>query len=370
MDAQVSRPPYARGVNVLLPAALLLLGAVELALLGGEGWVASIALEAVSAAALVWRRRWPLVAAPVASVVLMAIPLTGQRMDDAATPILFYILAIYSLGRYVAGHSGVVALALTVALIFVKLFSGPGGGDATDVVFILSLAVPPYVFGRISRRLAEQSEQLARQSEQLRDQAVREERDRIARELHDVIAHSVSAMVVQTAAAQDLLRSSPDRAAAMLETVAETGRRALADTGRLLHLIRDDADELGLRPAPGLRDVPALVEEFRAGGLLVEAEVDVAGEVPGGVDVSAYRVVQEALTNARRYAAGPVELRVEAGPDGVRISSENPVDSRPAAGSGLGLQGVAERVRVLGGDVTHGVNGDGRFHLDVRIPVR
>ena len=133
-------------------------------------------------------------------------------------------------------------------------------------MFVLSLAIPPYFFGRISRRLAEQSELLARQSEQLRDQAVRDERDRIARELHDVVAHSVSAMVVQTAAAQDLVHTDPAKAAQLLASVAETGRRALAETGRLLHLVRDDADELGLSPAPGLADVPALVESFRTAG--------------------------------------------------------------------------------------------------------
>ena len=128
---------------------------------------------------------------------------------------------------------------------------------------------------------------------------MRAERDRIARELHDVIAHSVSAMVVQTAAAQDLVRTDPDRAERVLADVADTGRRALAETGRLLHVIRDDADELGLAPAPGLADLPALVEAFRASGLTVDLDVrEPLPALPVGVDVSAYRIVQEALTNA------------------------------------------------------------------------
>ena len=200
-----------------MPAALLLLGAVELALLGTTGWVASVGLEAAAAIVLVFRRTHPLVAAPLSAVLMMAIPLTGTRMDEAATPILFYILGIYSLGRYLVGHSGLVALALTLLLIFADFFFAASGDHAaTDVVFVLSLAVPPYVFGRISRRLALQSEQLAQQQELIRGQAVREERDRIARELHDVIAHSVSAMVVQTAAAQDLVRTDPDKAERVL----------------------------------------------------------------------------------------------------------------------------------------------------------
>ncbi len=105
-------------------------------------------------------------------------------------------------------------------------------------------------------------------------EAVRAERDRIARELHDVIAHSVSAMVVQTAAAQDLVRTDPDRAERVLRDVADTGRRALVETGRLLHVIRDDADELGLNPAPGVADLDRLVQEFRAEGLDVDLSVD------------------------------------------------------------------------------------------------
>ncbi len=357
--------------DAALPAVLLALGAGELATLGTEGWVWSIGLETVAALVLVIRRVLPIVATPVSALALMAIPLTGARMDDVATPILFYILGIYSLGRYLAGYSGVVALVLTLMLVFVQLFflKGGGEGDATDVVFVLSLAVPPYVFGRISRKLALQSEQLARQSEQLRDLAVRDERERIARELHDVVAHSISAMVVQTAAAQDLIRTDPDRAGELLESVAETGRHALAETGRLLHLIRDDADELGLRPAPGLGDVPGLVESFREGGLAVDAALDLPRDpVPGGVDVSAYRVVQEALTNALKYGAGSVCLSVDAAGGRVHISCSNPVGRRQVNGAGLGLRGMAERVGLHGGTSRHGETGD-RFEVDVVIPV-
>jgi signal transduction histidine kinase len=216
-----------------------------------------------------------------------------------------------------------------------------------------------------------QSEQLAHQQALIRDQAVRAERDRIARELHDVIAHSLNAMVVQTAAAQDLVRSSPERAAALLQSVAGTGRRALEETGRLLHLIRDDADELGLRPAPGLADVPALVETFRDSGLDVDAELVLpTAPLASGVDVSAYRVVQELLTNALKYAEGSVRLRVEAAPDQLRISCANPVGtSRAAPGAGLGLQGMAERVGLLGGTLDRARGADDRFVVDVDIPL-
>jgi len=358
-----------RPLDVVLPLALLALGAAELATLGTDGWIPSVGLEAVAAAALIFRRFHPAIAVPVSAVALMAIPLTGTQMDEAATPIFFYVLGVYSLGRYLAGRAALITLVLTLGLVLADFGFDPDDNDWTDLVFILSLAIPPFVFGRISRRLAEQSEQLARQSERLRDQAVRAERDRIARELHDVIAHSVSAMVVQTAAAQDLVRSSPDRALTLLESVAETGRRTLAETGRLLHLIRDESDELGLQPAPGVADLPALVEEFRAAGLAVDARLDLPDDPPpGGVDVSAYRVVQEALTNALKHADGSARLSVETEAGALRIRCANRIGPGTGTGSGLGLAGMSERVALLGGTLSQGRTGD-RFAIEAVIPL-
>ena len=357
--------------DVAVPAALLFVGVVELALLGTSGWPAAAGLEAVAALSLVLRRSHPVVVAPVASLALTAIPWTGTRMDEPATPIIFYILAIYSLGRY-ARHrlGGLVGLALLLLLVFADLlFVSSDDSDATDVMFVMALAVPPYVFGRVSRRLAEQTALVARQSEQLRDQAVREERDRIARELHDVIAHSVSAMVVQTAAAQDLVRTDPDGAAGALENVARTGREALAETGRLLHLVRDEDDELGLAPAPGLADLAGLVDSHRDRGMDLQAELRLPDRpVSGGVDVSAYRVVQEALTNAVRHGAGTTTLTVASEAGALRIACCNGLGPATEGGSGLGLTGMAERVRMLGGSLTQGRTGD-RFELHVTLPL-
>ncbi len=220
------------------------------------------------------------------------------------------------------------------------------------------------------RQLDEQKRLLAAQQEVIRDQAVQAERDRIARELHDVIAHSISAMVVQTAAAQDLLRTQPERAEELLESVAETGRTALAETGRLLHLVRDDAGELGLRPAPSVSDLPALVQSFRDGGLEVDAQLDLpTTPLPSGVDVSAYRVVQEALTNAMKHADGPVRLRLTSTSDQVHITCTNPVGTANGGGSGLGLRGMAERVGLLGGSMGSRRTPEGDFALDVDLPL-
>ena len=258
-----------------LPALLLVIGATELATLRTPGWPWAVALEAVGAALLVFRRTHPLVAVPGSAAAVLLVPLTGTQMNEAAAPILFYVVGVFSLGRFATALPGASAVVAVLAMVFADYaLVDPRDHDVTDVVFVLTLAVPPYVFGRIVRKLDEHGRQLVEQQEVIRRQAVQAERDRIARELHDVIAHSVSAMVVQTAAAQDLVRSAPDRAAALLETVAETGRAALAETGRLLHLVRDDADELGLRPAPGLADLPALVASLRDGGMRLDAELE------------------------------------------------------------------------------------------------
>ncbi len=177
-------------------------------------------------------------------------------------------------------------------------------------------------------------------------------------------------MVVQTAAAQDLVRSDPSGPATLLADVADTGRRALSETGRLLHVLRDDADELGLRPAPGLAELPDLVQQFRDRGLEVDADLpDPVPSVPAGVDVSAYRIAQELLTNALRYATDrTVALRVALTGSTLEIRASNASDGRTGVGSGLGLLGVAERVKVLGGTLRQGHDG-GRFELEAALPV-
>jgi signal transduction histidine kinase len=357
--------------DAVLPALMVVLGAAELAALGTHGWTVAVGLEAVAGGLLVFRRRYPLVVGPASAAALLVIPWVGPQLDQVAAPILFLIVAIYSLARWITGLRGVAGLVVILGFLLIDYaFVDSRDHDWTDMVFVLSLTVPPYVFGRIVWRLDDQRRRLAEQQDLIRDRAVAQERERIARELHDVIAHSLSAMVVQTAAAQDLLRTSPDRAVTLLQSVADTGRGALEETGRLLHLIRDDADELGLRPAPGLRDVPVLVDTFRAEGLLVETEVDLpAQDLPGGIDVSAYRVVQEMLTNALRYADGPVSLKITVAADRLRISCANPFGTDPAVrGSGLGLQGIAERVALLGGTLDRTDDGK-RFAVQVDIPL-
>jgi signal transduction histidine kinase len=369
MVARVSR------WDVLLPAGIAALGVTEMAVLDLDGWGWGALLEVVACALLVGRRHHPLVFATLAALVLLVIPYVGPQLDEPAVPILVLAVSIYSLARWVPDLRGLAALGLVLLMLFGDYaFVDTRAHDLSDVMFVLSLVAPPYVLGRITRRLAVQKEMLEEHQELVRREAVRAERDRIAREIHDVIAHSISAMVVQTSAAQDLVRTDPERAERVLADVADTGRQAIAETGRLLHVLRDDQDELGLAPAPGLADLPGLVAAFRESGLAVELDLpDPLPHLPAGVDVSAYRIAQEALTNALRYGTDrTTSLRVAATPTALSIEATNPTDSldgrRASTGTGLGLLGIAERVALLGGQLSHGVR-DGRFVLTASLPV-
>ena len=268
-------------------------------------------------------------------------------MDEVAAPILVVVVAVYSLARWVPDLRGLVGLAsIALNILGDYLFRDlrDNGTRGRDRSCWPCSARPSHSAGSPGSWRV-QAEQLGAQQELIRDQAVREERDRIARELHDVIAHSVSAMVVQTAAARDRLRGDPDGAERILDTVTDTGRRALDETGRLLHVLRDSDDELGLAPTPGLRDLDALVEGFRAAGLRVDVVVEgEAADLPAALDTSSYRVVQEALTNALRYAAdGAVELQVRVARDGVTIRSSNVARVQPAGAGQRPRAGRADR---------------------------
>jgi len=352
------------GRDALLPAALLVLSTLELALSGLPMWGLGVGCNAVACALLVWRRRVPLVVAPLAGWASAVASLIEPELSEPAAGIAIVVVACYSCARYRGDLWGIASVAAMLTSAFPQYFVVESHNDITDLFFVGALLVPPFIFGRVARQLDEQTRLLESQQAILQQQAARDERDRIARELHDVIAHSVSAMVVQTSAAQDLVTSDPDRAKVMLGGVAAIGRRTLAETARLLHLVRDDADELGLEPLPGIADIERLVEgcdvELRRSG-------DLSG-LPAAVDVSAYRIVQESLTNARRYGRGPLSLSVERQHGAVRIRATNTVGSTASQGGGLGLLGLVERASVLGGSLTHGVR-DGRFELEAVLPV-
>ena len=196
--------------DVLVPAGVAVIGVLELVSLRYDGWGWGVLLELVACTLLVGRRLQPMVFAITPSLLLLLMPYLGPQLDEPATPILVMAVGVYALGRWLADLRGLVGVAAFLVLMLADYtFADARDHDVSDVVFVLSLVAPPYILGRIARRLADQKELLEERQELIRREAVRNERDRIARDMHDVIAHSISAMVVQTAAAQDLVHQDP-----------------------------------------------------------------------------------------------------------------------------------------------------------------
>jgi signal transduction histidine kinase len=237
----------------------------------------------------------------------------------------------------------------------------------------------PWLAGRAlrSRRLRaealeDRAEALQRESEERARAAVAEERLRIARELHDVVGHSLGVIVVQAGAERATLAAEQEATRDTLVTIEQTGREALSEMRRLLDLMRRDDEEVALAPQPSLAHLEALVEKVRAAGLPVELSLE--GEevpLPAGVDLSAYRIVQEALTNALKHA-GPARARVTVryADDGLELEivDSGPGAAKAADGGGHGLVGMGERVALYGGTLRTGTRPGGGYAVSVRLP--
>ncbi len=225
-------------------------------------------------------------------------------------------------------------------------------------------------FGARTRRL-QAAEARAQRLELEQREAVVVERARIARELHDVIAHSVSVMTVQAGAAEEMLKRDPARALEPVRAVQETGRQALVEMKRLVGMLREDDDEIGLAPQPGLADLDRLVKQVREAGLPVEVRIE--GEprtLPLGVDLSAYRVVQEALTNALKHAgSATATVTVRYGERDVTIEVADDGAGSDKKDGGHGLVGMRERIGVFGGTFAAGPRDTGGFAVSARLPL-
>jgi signal transduction histidine kinase len=248
---------------------------------------------------------------------------------------------------------GLVALLGLIATDFITTAAG-------DALFTMGLAVGAWALGEASRNRRSAIQEEAKR-------AVTEEQARIARELHDVIAHSVSVIVVQAAAADDVFDERPDQARAALRSIEHAGREALAELRRLL-----SAGDAGAEaPQPGLDRLDELAAPLRAGGLeiVVRREGEPAS-LPAGVDLSAYRIVQEALTNTLRHAdARSAEVTIRYGPEAVDVDVRD--DGHPAAtaeGNGRGLVGMRERAALVGGTLEAGPLPRGGYRVHARLP--
>lgn len=329
---------------------------------------------------LVFRRRWPSVAA---LTIAAAITLQGSVVGHPPSGFLYWSILIvsYSLGANApASRRPLAALAALVAAYayLTVLWTSSGSINATAIPWMLAAGLP-WLLGQYMRRRRAQSAALAeadrreRERDRQRLVALEHERGRMARELHDLLAHSVSLMGVQAGAAEEVLGREPERARPLLRSIQQTSRDSVAELRRLLGMLRAQELEPELAPQPGLDQLDSLVARMREAGLPVELHV-IGGPqpLPAGVELTAYRVVQEALTNAMKHARpSRVEVVVSLGAARLDITVENDgvsVVAREDPG-GHGLIGMSERISLYGGRFLAGVRPGGAFRVDAEIPL-
>ena len=322
------------------------------------------------------------VVAPLTAVTLFglaSLPAPAWVLDSAFVYLL--VMLICGLGGYLThsrlGHA--VGLLVICAVGSLAAWRHPDHhwGQWAAVLAFMSIA---WVAGAVvrgpvvrARSAEDRAVHLEQEQAEAARQAVIDERQRIARELHDIIAHSVSVMTLQAGAVRRRLAPDQTRERDSLVAVERTGREALAEMRRLVGMLRSEQGD-ALTPQPGIDDVPSLVVQMRAAGLPVQLRVDgQRSELPVGIDLSAYRIVQEGLTNALKHAGSTlVSVDLRYGPDAleIEISDSGGGGAPEMSGSGLGLVGIRERVAMYGGAFDAGRRAEGGFAIRVLLPVR
>jgi signal transduction histidine kinase len=364
-------------------AAVLLLAGVLAAVFGEDKARGAQLISMVGVTVPVaFRRRRPIAAAlTMALALLLATALGGAPTQATGIVALIALVSgAYMLGARTQGRvlaAGTIALIVALAVDAIVEESQTVSALLFFTFFVVGL---PVAAGQATRSRAQLADELAdravaleRAREGEAQAAVQEERARIARELHDVVAHDVSVMVVQAAAAKRIVEREPDRAEEAIVSIEGTGREALAEMRRLLGVLRRGDEDLALAPQPSLSRVDALLARTRAAGLDVALER--SGDdapLPAGVDLAAYRVVQEALANVVRHArAEHATVRLTYDPRAVVVEVVD--DGRGAADgggkAGHGLIGLRERVDLYGGDFEAGPRAEGGFGVRARLPV-
>jgi signal transduction histidine kinase len=335
------------------------------------GVLAAIALLATRDAPFVA----PLIVLALGAATALIDEVEAENLDAIFVVVVLFVP--WCLGAYNDVRRAIVGLiAVEAAFLWVNLQFDNGIGD---YFWIGAFGAVAWTGGFILNRrtehaqeLAERSQQLEREHAQAAERAVLDERQRIARELHDVIAHSVSVMTVQAGAVRRLLLPEQERERQALETIEHTGREALTEMRRLLGLLREGGATPEYAPQPSLKALDSLVAKVRESGLPVEVHVDgEPRELPAGVDLSAYRVVQEALTNAIKHGqASQAWVEIHWFDDAVQLEVANDGDAAGTGdGTGRGLVGMRERVAVVGGELESGPREGGGYLVRARLPV-
>ena len=331
-------------------------------------------------ATLAFRRRHPLEALVAADVLVVALTFWNYQTGGAPTVIFFLLYAVSLHDTPTRSQIGLAIVAVGVTIAALNRPPDLRGGDIIGTAISFGGA---WIFGTALRRRRDalmervkEAEQRAAIETERHARAVAEERLRIAQELHDVVAHSMSVIAVQAGVGAHVLDSNPIEARRALENIATTSRSTLNEMRRLLGVLRnEDGSKAEHAPAPRLEDLPALVARVEASGVAVDLAVDSPPcELPTGVSLSAYRIVQEALTNVLRHA-GPARAHVavhyEPGTIAIEVSDDGrglAAASVSANGAGHGIAGMRERVAVYGGSLHTGPRAGGGFVVRARIP--
>ena len=347
--------------------------------IGGRGVLAVLALLITLPLAL--RRRAPAAVLLTAAGALVLVAMLVSHSQGIPVEIFIaMLLAFYSVGAHCDDRRSLAVAAVAVAAIAVADLARPGAFSAsgTRPAAWLAFAIA-WLVGRDLRRrrqrvaeLEDRAALLEREREERAQQAVGEERARIARELHDVIAHGVSVIVVQAQAGPHLL-ADPERVIGVFGSIESSGRDALAELRRVLGILRAGDQQLAIGPQPGLASLQSLVEQVRASGLPVTVRIE--GEpvrLPAGIDLAAYRIVQEALTNIVKHAGdttAEVVVRYRERALELDVVDDGHGAAGTVNGSGHGLIGMRERVALYGGTLEAGQNNGSGYAVRARLPL-
>jgi signal transduction histidine kinase len=340
--------------------------------IAGPRWL-TVSLPLLLALPLLWRRTRPLLVTALVMGGIVAQAVASGDSPEGLQLIALWVVVPYSVAAYSDRRGALAGLAISLATFAVyaaendDIASGTSG-DLWSGAFFLVLAVGAWLAGMVVRERREAAA-LEREAEA----ATLQERARMARELHDIVSHNLSVVVVQAAGA----RAQAGGDESTLEKIERSGREALVEMRRLLGVLREDGtDKAALTPAPGIAQLPALVDGVRAAGLVVDLDVgEGCATLPPALDLSAYRIVQEALTNALKHAGAGAHARVallrdEAGLT-IAVVDDGAVNGHvpPSGPGGHGLAGMRERVDLLGGELHAAPRADGGFAVAARLPI-
>jgi signal transduction histidine kinase len=361
--------PYrSSAFDVVLAVALAVVGTLDALRSGSwpQPYIASAALVAFSALCLAWRRRRPLLAYAGTMGALTVIAV-GLGHYEAGSSIIIAFIATYT----VAAYGDNLAYAIAVGLIFaVSTGVGQAPGEAVwDAAFSVVALALPFATGVTVRALGRRTATLETEQTVAAARAAEEERRRIARELHDIISHGLGLVVLQAGVADQVLDRDPDRAREALAQIRQTGQEAISELSTLVGLIREAPASAD--PQPTLVDIERLVESTRAAGLEVHLHTQgPARPLPAAVEINAYRVVQEGLTNALKHAGrAKVNVLLHYLPNNLEIEIvDNGRAAQRGSGGRHGLPGLRERVAVFGGRFEAGSQPEGGWRIRASFP--